>query len=362
MAIQILDDPSKYSRISTGLSQGLGRLAQSKSAELEKRTDRGRISQALQSLGFDSNQSKALGALDPSILKELVKAKAQEPNQQAFAQALQQVLGGPTQNPVEQQLEGLSAPQEGGPIGQINKPGQLSNTAGLTSDQSIKLAQLGIQQQQNASKEKADAYKYSKEYLTESRNQASQAKDDIRNLNAMDALNKSNGLPNTKIYTALKHLGLDYPVLLNPKGEAFEKLTVDFLAGAKNTFGSRVTNYDAQTYLKGIPTLLNTPEGRDNVIKTLKIIRQGKIEKQKAIDQILKENKNIPPYDLANRVEELIGPKLDNLSAQLVSLAQGNNDMSFDKLPPASGFAGKKIQDEETGQIYVSDGSSWKKV
>ena len=55
------------------------------------------------------------------------------------------------------------------------------------------------------------------------------------------------------------------------------------------------------------------------------------------------------------KAREVIAPQLKQLRKQYV-----NPDAdTFNIMPPASQYRGKKIQDETTGQVFLSDGNEW---
>lgn len=62
--------------------------------------------------------------------------------------------------------------------------------------------------------------------------------------------------------------------MLSPEAQESVKLIMDEMTGAKDTYGARVTNFDAQQYLKRLPSLLNSPEGRRRVLRDLSLINQ----------------------------------------------------------------------------------------
>lgn len=77
----------------------------------------------------------------------------------------------------------------------------------------------------------------------------------------------------------------------------------------------------------------------------------------KKAKQILSENPNaLYEPDFGIQLEETledIGPT-ENMSFDA--------QKTFDNLPDPSQYVGKKIRDDDTGEVYVSDGRSWKRV
>lgn len=99
--------------------------------------------------------------------------------------------------------------------------------------------------------------------------------------------------------------------LLSPQSQEFNKLSNDFLRDAKDTFGSRLTNYDVQTFLATVPTLSQTDEGKQRVITNLRSFNEAAMIRKKAMDQIIRENGGRRPVNLDTLVEERVSPQLD---------------------------------------------------
>ena len=148
---------------------------------------------------------------------------------------------------------------------------------------------------------------------------------------------------------------------LSPAAQEYTKLVVNQLADAKNTFGSRLTNLDVQTYLKGLPGLLNTPEGRERLLNQLRTINQinqlhaqgiaNEFEKAGGVDKI--------PYSQAeSRANKAQFKEMKKLREQFVRPSAQN----FSSLPEASSYKGVMIEDEETGQRFRSNGTEWEEV
>lgn len=102
--------------------------------------------------------------------------------------------------------------------------------------------------------------------------------------------------------------------LLSPDSQEFRKLSNDFLKDAKETFGSRLTNYDVQTFLATVPTLSQSDEGKRRVITNLRSFNEAALLRKKAMDQIIKDNGGRRPANLDTLVEDRIAPQLDALA------------------------------------------------
>ena len=104
--------------------------------------------------------------------------------------------------------------------------------------------------------------------------------DEIRRLGQLDRLNESGKLPRgmTKALNINWTTGdIRFPAASNAQTQLFAKTINDFTTKAKDTYGSRVTNFELGTFLRRLPTLANTEEGRRLILAQMKT--QDEIEK-----------------------------------------------------------------------------------
>ena len=98
-----------------------------------------------------------------------------------------------------------------------------------------------------------------------------------RSLGQLERLNDSGKLPKG----FLKGLDVDFktgdlriPAWSSPEAQLFVKTVNDFTTKAKETYGSRISNFELNTFLKRLPTLANSPEGRRVIIEQMSAINQ----------------------------------------------------------------------------------------
>lgn len=173
---------------------------------------------------------------------------------------------------------------------------------------------LALKERQIAQQERAARYKETKEDRKEILNKYKTAKDALRDLNRMQELEDTGNLDTPGYVEFLKRSGLDIPALMNPESEEFQKIAANFMRDAKTYFGGRVSNYEIEQFLKTIPSLSQSPEGRKRVIANLKQINNGAVEYYKALKQVLAENEGLPPYDLLEQVEDKVDKKQETLA------------------------------------------------
>lgn len=181
---------------------------------------------------------------------------------------------------------------------------------------------------------------------------------DKERLDILDTLNKSGKLPKSlgRINVDLKEGNLRVPFLATEEAQRYVKTLNEFSAGAKDTFGARITNFDLAQYMKRYPTLLNTQEGRKQLLEQMKIVNQINSVYYKNLKKVYDEAGGVRNIDsdIAERLaEKLSEPQINKLSSKFKEIGQ------FSSKPNASEFKGKRIRDKETGEIFVSDGNEW---
>lgn len=357
MAIQILPkQPSIGELLGTGLgsgiSSGLQHLAQMKMNELQERTKQQKTYNALLGANYSPDIAKAISAM-PSEKMQIEALKnvgsnalanqtraqyglptqetAQQPQNDFMSRFL--ALDGQKQEQVLESVKQMSPEQRQQlslqlfPIAQQEQPVQQApiqpsqQQTGLfsraqTPQEIANLAKYEQREKKLSQQDKALAFKETKIARKDILDSAKADKENMMRIERMDLLNKEGKLNNPFFYSFLKSVGLDIPALLTPESQEFQKLTIDFLKNAKKMFGARITNFEAETFLKSIPSLTQTSEGRSRVIRNLKLLYQGSDMRKKAMQEIIKQNNGIPPFDLSEQIEEKIAPQIDVLANQ----------------------------------------------
>jgi len=180
---------------------------------------------------------------------------------------------------------------------------------------------------------------------------------DKERLDILEHLEKSKKLPK-----GLGRLNIDKEgnlraaFLASPEAQRFVKTLNEFSSGAKNTFGSRVTNFDLTQYLKRFPTLLNSSEGRRQLVDQMRIVNKINSVYYKNLKNVYDRAGGVRNIDadVAQRLaEEISESKIEKLAEQFKEVGE------FSSKPAASEFKGRRIVDEGTGEIFVSDGENW---
>jgi len=160
-----------------------------------------------------------------------------------------------------------------------------------------------------------------RKYFEETMKAGKASRENEMRLNRMKTLLKKGNLTNPAFYNILNTIdkgifgfGINLKFLMNPDSQEFEKLSTDFTKNAKDIFGSRVTQSEIQLFLKTIPTLAQTDEGKRRVLRNWdRLNKAGKLKKKAMLD-IIEMNGGRRPAGLEALVEKKVGPQLDKLA------------------------------------------------
>lgn len=178
-------------------------------------------------------------------------------------------------------------------------------------------------------------------------------------LDVLDSLVKSKKLP-----TGFGRFNVDdegnlrLPFLASPEAQRFVKTISEFAAGAKDTYGSRVTNFDLAQYLRQFPSLLNSQDGMKQVLSQLRIVNDINSVYHKNLKDVYEKAGGVRKIDpdiassLARRKSE---KKVEKLVKRFERIG------TEESLPSAHKNKGERFYDDETGETFVSDGKSWVK-
>jgi len=292
MSVSVTNKPSLGGSFGQAFGSGLQALANQKIQQIQQRNQMGELSKALQGQGYSPQEAQSFSQLPPELQKIAFKEKQQLPGRQAYAQALG--LGG------EQNTQ-----QEG-----FQNPGLL---AGLNEKQASEIAKMRQKEAHYDRKERAEAFKQTKAERKEFIDKAKAGKQNLQDLNRLEELEKE-GLASPGYTEFLKNSGFDIPTLQGASTEEFNKIAANFIKNARTYFGSRISNFELESFLKTIPNLSQSPEGRKRVISNLKSIARLEVEAGKAAREIIDKHKGIPPLDLMERVEKKLDKKADKLA------------------------------------------------
>jgi hypothetical protein len=398
MAIMINDAPRQSQRqqqpregilellareLATGAGQslgtGLGKLATQGLSNLMDPNMRTMDEETLQMLGLDPQQAKSVARIkNPAIQREIINATQQrmadQQAQELKSRQAQQFAGALNKFLPQQQQQ--AAPGQPGMPGQ---EGQMASNEGpppvITEDMLKDLelghlkdiAKFGQEQQKMAQREQhaektdvRDSWKQTEKTRTKGREAAEEAEKSEGIVNRMEDLEKSGKLSSGLIPGLLEKAGLD--ALLNPEDQVFIKLRTAFMSGAKKAIGGRVTNFELDNFMKSVPSLMQSPEGRRMIIENMRSAFELDKQYYNTQREIIKEHQGKAlPYDFDEQVFERMKPHYkkfqDSFKVVGEKPAQQTKGAILDAMPDPAANKGRKGRTAEG--VVISDGTRW---
>ena len=174
-----------------------------------------------------------------------------------------------------------------------------------------------------SSQEALASYKLTDKFREELSNDFNNYKQEDARLARLEDLNKSDKLVKALPKKIMDSIGVPLSVWGNPQSEEYEKLVADMTKSARDYYGARITNFELDAFLKTLPSLLNSKEGRQRIINNLRILKEPQALRHAAFKDIMKEwkdagNKGVP-FDLREQIDARIEPRLNDLASQFAS-------------------------------------------
>lgn len=185
---------------------------------------------------------------------------------------------------------------------------------------------------------------------------------DILGTKKLSALNKSQKLPEgVERYLINPETGEFYGLaqiagLVSPEVQEWVKTISRFQNRAKDTFGSRVTNFDLQSYMKQFPGLMNTDEGRTRILRMMDINYDLDKQYSSALKKVYQKYglSRISQEDADELARGMVKNETDRLKTEYLGL-DSQNQQSFQE---KTGLSGKTIDVMgPDGQMYEIDQS-----
>lgn len=415
MAQIIPGTPGFGASLGEGLGQGLQALAQHKLNQVLERQVQKRDAENLQSVGFTPQESKFLAAqpaqLRPTYIQQLRpqgspgQSSAQQAQQQSFTPQQQeqagleelmsslrpqqssmvsqraleslkgssgegylaQLLGSQLKQPARQQPQAMARPQPEIPTEKTASP---TVAEALTTPRAKPATQSAsdLKERSTINKEQRKTTHDTVKGINDSYKAAKES--DVR-LDRMQKLVDSGKLNRPEFASLVKgfkipflntHVGLPQN-WLTPESQEFDKLSTDFVKGAKAVFGSRMTQGEVDLFLKTVPSLTNSDEGKRALIRNLKLMNDAVKVKKTALDAIKEANGGSYPANLDELVEEVAGPRLEQIKDKFVSGGLMGSEDESRSLPSISEYeAGDMIENPKTGHTFELLDGKWSRV
>lgn len=149
---------------------------------------------------------------------------------------------------------------------------------------------------------------------------------------------------------------LRLPFLASAETQRFVKTLNEFSQNAKDTYGARVTNFDLAQYLRRFPTLMNSEEGRKQIIQQMKVINDINAVYYKNLKDVYRRAggaRRIDADQAMELAEKASSPVVQEMAKKLETIGK------ITSLPNAVEHKGRKILNEKSGQVLISNGEDW---
>lgn len=119
--------------------------------------------------------------------------------------------------------------------------------------------------------------------------------------------------------------GIPLGVLENPSNELYDKVSQDLLKGLPESYGSRILQVEVQNFLKTIPRLINSPDGRrmiaSNALK-LGEMKEAFYKEMRRQQETYGEKDEKLPKDFQQKVFDNVKPQLDRINNEFMKIAE----------------------------------------
>ena len=125
------------------------------------------------------------------------------------------------------------------------------------------------------------------------------------------------------------------PALASPEAQRFVKTVNDFTTKAKDSYGSRVSNFELDRFMKRLPTLANSEEGRRQIIRQMQVINDINRANELSLQEVFDEHGGIRniDYDKAESfARKLAKPQIDLLKKQFKTIDNSLDRMYQEKI------------------------------
>lgn len=141
---------------------------------------------------------------------------------------------------------------------------------------------------------------------------------------------------------------------INPETELYIKNLKQFLKGAKDFFGARVTNFDVSSFMQQLPSLLNSEQGRRVILKQMQLVNDLESVHANELDEGIKHyGRNANYIDISRTVDEKVATKEKALLNKIDNVVDASKEL--EKM--------SKNPDKFRGSVLMqTDKGDWKAV
>ena len=118
--------------------------------------------------------------------------------------------------------------------------------------------------------------------------------------------------------------------LVPKEAEEYVKIINDFTTQAKDSYGSRVTNFDLQQFMKRLPTLANSEEGRELIIDRMRVQVEADKAYYDALQKVYKHygQGKITPEDAEDLAQQISDSQIEELRNRAAEIDEEMNQLA----------------------------------
>lgn len=122
------------------------------------------------------------------------------------------------------------------------------------------------------------------------------------------------------VFKGLTHGAINLTGFFGKESEEFYKLSEEFIKQISAFFpGSRINIPEVQAFMNTVPTLLQSKDGRDAVIRNMLLLEEAKQARGQALQKITKDFGGMLPPNTDDLIGEYAREKLDKIADQFIS-------------------------------------------
>ena len=315
-----------------GISAGLQMLMEDKVRKMQQQQQ----AKALEAAGLPGN----LAGLEPGILREFAKTQAQQ-------QAIQSLFGtdqrkavaapdllssvtpeGEAALPLPESKAALQPTAGGAQKLKQMSDEELQILQGFPAFKDIAKSELDIRAtgKKESTRTEEGRYRSNLPLYQEDQKKVDTLENEMLNIDRLEALNNTGKLPKglgRLLNVNFKEGELRIPFVAAPETQAFVKTINDFTVKAKDSFGARVTNFELQRFMKRLPGLLNSREGRSVILRQMRLMNEINQAQKEGVINAFEEAGGLRKidYDQARRRAKNINKdKIAKLKKEYISL------------------------------------------
>lgn len=203
---------------------------------------------------------------------------------------------------------------------------QTLTESGVSAQNAIKEATLYSQQRARQDQKIDKSYEAQKPFIDDVTKSYRGFESEMKpRLLQMQKLNTDQELISPTASVFLEQLGIPLGALSDPSNELFHKLSQDLLKGLPETYGSRILKVEVDNFLKTIPTLANSADGRRMIASNMLKLGEMKEVYYNAMRQKQKEliDEERPfPKDFEQAVFDQVKPQIDRINNEFLQMSE----------------------------------------